>query len=172
MRASLFLVAALALAACSSPVASPSANPQTLNAVGRLVRAHPGVDRFEVWFENPTDDSILVMNALPFTCIISVTPSRFTMGYERALRVVIEASTVDRCAHDTGEVDFQTKFYSRLKPLRWEGSLDMWHNPATSEWTAKIRGDGNPICPDPGFLEKGVRLEDLEHIRFFWCSTR
>ena len=171
MRASLFLVAALALSACSSPVASPSANPQTLNPIGRLVRADPGVDRFEVWFENPTDDSFLVMNALPFSCIISVTPSRFTMGYLKALPVVIEASIVDRCAHDTAEVDFQTKFYSRLKPLRWDGSLDMWHNPEKDEWTAKIRGDGSPICPDPTGLEKGVRLEELEHILFFWCST-
>lgn len=170
MRASLFLVAALALAACSSPVASPNANPQTLNALSRMVPADPGVDRLTVVFSNYEDGSYLHIRALPFSCIVSVTPSDFNLNGLRSKTVTIDASTVDRCAHNTAEVDFAASFYEPVKQFRWEGSLDVWHNPEKSEWTAKIRGNGDRICPEPNGLEDGIKLQQNELIAFFWCG--
>lgn len=170
MRASLFLVAALALAACSSPVASPSANPQTLGAIGRLVPADPQVDRLTLVFQNYEDASYLHFKALPFSCIVSVQPIDFNLNGLRSKTVVIDASVADHCAHDMAEVDFETRFDDVHKSLHWNGSLDIWHSPEKSEWTAKIRGNGDRICPEPIGLDEGIKLRENDVIAFFWCS--
>lgn len=169
MRALLFLVAGLVLAACSSPVASPSANPQTLNAAGRMLPADPGIAHLTLVFKNITYGAIVSMDALRFSCITSVTPKTFNINPSRSKTVNIDASIVDRCAHDTAEVDFDTTLSDPHYGV-WKGGIDIWHNPEKSEWTAKMRGTAGQfqLCTEPN-LREGDQLYENEEIYFVFC---
>ena len=81
MRASLFLVAWLALAACSSPsLPAPGSYSQTPNGANRLTRANPSADQFTLRIEN-ADKGFSNLSMDPWTstfkCIASVTPDGF-----------------------------------------------------------------------------------------------
>lgn len=171
MRAALFLVAGLLLAACSSAVPSSNANPPTPAAAGRLVPAGPAVEHLTLVFKDAESYAYLRMNAMPFSCIISVTPASINLNPSKTRTVNIDASVSDACAHTTAEVDFDISF-SDVHLGVWKGALNIWHDPEKSEWTAKTRGDRvGPLdlCTDPPGFREGVHLQQNEQIDFSLC---
>lgn len=134
-----------------------------------MTPADPGTAHLTLVFKNISYGSILYMDALRFSCIISVNPKTVNLNPGRSRTVNIDASIVDNCAHDTGEVDFDTIFNDSHYGI-WRGVLDIWHNPDKSEWTAKIRGDSGQfqLCTEPD-LSDGGQLHENETINFVGC---
>lgn len=170
MRAAFFLLAGLFLSACSSPIASPGANSQAQSVIGRLAPAEQ-VEHLTLVFKDAEDYSHLHMDALPFSCIVSVTPTMVNLNALRSRKVDITANVSDECAHKTAELDFEMSLTQDTLHLTWKGALDIWHNPEKNEWTAKTRGNpGRPdLCTEPPGFENGVRLHDNEQIDFSLC---
>lgn len=172
MRVALFIMAGAVLAACSSSVPSPSANPQTPNALSRSPRTDPPANHLTLVFKDAENYGLLRMNALPFSCIASVAPTTINLNPSKSRTVAIDAKVSDECAHKTAEVDFEITFQQVTIHQTWKGALDIWYDPEKSEWTAKTRGErqgGLELCTVPPGFHDGVRLQDNEQIDFSLC---
>lgn len=168
MRASLFLVAAIALAACASSGASSNTNPQAAGATNRLRQATAAGDHLTLQFENISAQTTLDVNALRFTCVASVTPKGFRLGDHETATVGIASDTQGACKDGSREVDFLINYV--VGSGNWSGDLDVWYSPQ-SGWTGKIRGvsRGTNLCTAPSGLAYGDFLHDNELIRFRSC---
>lgn len=170
MRASLFLVTTLALAACSSPVASPGADPQTLNATHRPLPPNPGSEHLTLQFKNASPHSQLQVNGLAFTCVKSVIPPKSSLAKDETVKVDISADTITKCHNYNREVDFDMNFTDEYGSHSWSGDLDVWYTPQVPGWAAELRGYGSELCTDPPGFANRLDLHDDELITIYFCK--
>lgn len=174
MRALLFLVAVLALAACSSSIPTSNVNPQAPNTTRRLVRANPSTDHLTLQFENISPSSQLFFVAAPIVCITSESPNNIELLDGQTIGVDIKANTEGQCKDGTPEVEFLVSFFGKGDRI-WYGDLDVKYSPQKDAWTGKTRGDQGGhrppgLCTDPPGLSDGADLHDNELIKFFFCK--
>lgn len=173
LRASLFLVAGLALAACSSAIPSSSANPQTPNLSHRSPLGSLSDDHITLQFENIAPDSDLHVNVVNSWCIGSVTPDKIHLRDRETATVDIKGESQGDCKEFNAlmfSVDFRGSPYG---PLRlWFGELAVGRL-LPQPWTGQLLGAGYPnLCTDPpGFAER-TELHDKELIKFYFCGPR
>lgn len=169
MRGSLILAAALALAACSSPIAS-SGVPRTSNAEHQLPTANPSSQHLTLQFKNESPHTHLQINGLAFTCVKSITPPKISLANGETVTVDITADTNGNCHNYNREVDFDMDFTDEYGSHSWRGDLDVWYTPQVPGWAAELRGYGAEICTDPpGFVNR-LDLHDNELISFHFCK--
>ncbi len=171
MRASFFIVAGLALAACSSSLLpAPNSYPLTPNITNRLPPANPSGDRLTLRFENANSGfANLTMDAFnpSFKCIASVTPEYFFLEAGQTNKFNIQAKTDGACKDADREVDFSLTDTTYHK--HGAGWLEVRYSPQ-SGWMGKIRRDfGDEFCANPPGFREGVHLKDNELIRIFFC---
>lgn len=171
MRALFFLVAGLALAACSSPsMPAPSSYSQALNIAHRSTPANAGGDHLTLRFENGNRDfANLTIDAFSgsFKCIASVTPEYIYMEAGQSDKLDIQANTDGACKGAAREVDFSLTDTTYHK--HGAGWLEVRYSPQ-SGWTGKIiREFHDEFCAHPPGFREGAKLKDNELIKIFFC---
>lgn len=170
MRAALFLVVGLALAACSSSSPSASVNPQTPDAAHRAVPANPSGDHLTLQFKNISRHTHLQINGLAFTCVKSVTPAKRSLADGDVAKVDIVSDNSGKCHNYNREVDFDMNFTDEYGSHSWAGDLDVWYSPQAPGWAAELRGYGSALCTDPAGFENRLDLHDNELITLHFCT--
>lgn len=171
MRASVFIVAALLLAACSSSGASSNANPQTANATNRLRPNTATGDTLTLRFLQISPRHFLDGNPLKMTCVTSATPKFFSLADQVEAKVEIVGDNQGQCKDAGREVDFNLRYLTVHDTPAWLGDLDVSYSPKAG-WTAEMKGfsfGGLELCSTP-VLTTRVILSDNELIRFGPCS--
>ena len=168
MRALLFLVAGLVLAACtSSPV--PSSNPQIASGANRWIQPTSSVGRLRLVFENKDFyrrfHVEIEMYAVPLKCIERVDPRDLILYQDEPRPLEIQADT--KCGTDRAEVDYLVEInYDRI---RWLGVFAIWYDPRENLWVGVLKrglGSNFALCTHPGRV---LTLHDGEHIVFRPC---
>ena len=161
MRALLFLVAGLVLAACtSSPI--PSSNAQMSNGGSRLM--HPSVSpgRIRLEFSNAIPSFRVLMTAIPMVCVRPMVPHSLMLEYGQ--RSPVDIQTDPQCRIDRPELDFLVDARSIASHSEWHGDLDLWYDTHSGEWHGKLGGYGtSKLCTYPA-LSPFERVPDGAHI--------
>lgn len=168
MRASLFLVAGLVLAACSSSTPSPSVNPQTPSALNRLSPA----DEFHLAlrFKNITPNSTLHFDAGDFECT-AAQPEKIDLKGDQTATVVITA-------HDKGHLCFDRDHYLyfymdfRGEKRSFDGYLTVYSTPPDYDWRARLNRGAREhgLCTIPDGFDHGRQIHEDELIEFSLCG--
>lgn len=171
MRASFFLVAGVALAACSSSsMASSNSYLQAPNSIHPWARANAIGDRLTLRFENANSGfaNLTIDSFSPsFKCIASVTPEYNYMEAGQSSKFDIQAKSDGACKDAGREVDFSLTDTTYHK--HGAGWLEVRYS-VQSGWTGKIiREYNDEFCADPPGFREGAHLKDNELIKIFFC---
>jgi hypothetical protein len=152
MRASLFLVAGLVLAACSSS----SNNPPTSSAPG---------DHLTLDFKNASGSDLVRLSSDAYKCITSATPPDMKLLAFEVLKEEIDANS---CGGGAPSINFLVIVTS--DNLVWGGVLRLTSRRAqTLNWLADLHGSGAfKLCTRPD-LRTRVAIVENQQIEFFKC---
>lgn len=166
MRALLFVVAGLVLAACTSSTPLLSVNPQAPNALDRIRRASE--TRLTLRFKNGTPDSILHMGAFVFECA-SAEPKKIELTDGQTATVVITTDAKQLCQNRDRFVYLD--MYFRDDKNRFDGFLKVHADPPKYVWTGRLSPFARKLglCTIPDGFEHGRQLHEGELIEFYLC---
>lgn len=153
MRASLFLVAGLVLAACSSS----SNNPPTSSAPG---------NQLTIGFKNASASDLVRLSSNALKCIISATPPDIKLRAFEAVKEEIDASS---CGGGAPSINFLVIVTS--DNLVWGGVLRLTsRRTQTLNWFADLQGSGAfKLCTRPD-LRTEVAIVQNQQIEFLKCQ--
>jgi hypothetical protein len=153
MRVSLFLVAGLVVAACSSS-SNPTPNPPAVSG-----------DRLTLEFKNASASDLVRLSSNAAKCIISATPPDIKLLPSEALKEEIEASS---CGGGTPSINFLVIVTS--DKLVWGGVLRLTSRRGqTLDWFADLQGVGAfKVCTRPD-LSTRIPIDENQQIEFVRC---